>query len=230
MKKTLFLVITLLALFACNEDPIPTKYYTVNFVGESVDIESQSVEHGKYVIAPENPERENHNFIAWFTDKGTFINQWDFNADIVTCDTTLYAKWEGNYPIEIPFVDFFLDETRYQWKNLNYDYRLPFYKVIVINSEKELENYIECIEGNSYPVIDFDTQTLLLAIGVVGSSVVKGDCKNIQQLSERRYEMEVEILEGHLTVLEEWQVPIIINKINDDSIIELLITEEDVQF
>ncbi|MDL2256753.1 InlB B-repeat-containing protein [Bacteroidales bacterium OttesenSCG-928-I14] len=225
MKKILLVLIASLALFACKEDSIPAKYYTVSFVGENINIESQSVEHGKLAIAPENPERENHNFIAWFTDNGTFINEWDFNADIVTCDTTLYAKWEGNYPIEIPFVDFFLDETRYQWKNLNYDYTRPFYKVIVINSEEELENYIECIEGNSYPVIDFSTQSLLVANGIATSSVVTRS-KRVQQLSEQSYEMEIEMLVGDAAVMSDWYVPIIINKINDDSIIELLITKK----
>ncbi|MDL2256754.1 InlB B-repeat-containing protein [Bacteroidales bacterium OttesenSCG-928-I14] len=106
MKKNLLLVlITSLALFACKEDSIPAKYYTVSFVGENINIESQSVEHGKCVIAPENPEREYFDFVGWFTDNGTFANRWEFATDVVIQNTTLYAKWEGNYPIEIPRIE-----------------------------------------------------------------------------------------------------------------------------
>ena len=72
------------------------KYYTVNFVGEGVGIEPQSITHGNYATAPENPEREGYDFGGWFTDNGTFANQWDFKTNIVTQDTTLYAKWEEN--------------------------------------------------------------------------------------------------------------------------------------
>jgi len=63
-------------------------------VGEGVDIESQSIAYGKYAIVPENPEREGYGFSGWFTDNGTFAKKWDFKTDIVTQDTTLYAKWE----------------------------------------------------------------------------------------------------------------------------------------
>jgi len=70
------------------------KYYTVNFAGEGIDIESQSIAEGGYAIEPENPEREGYLFDGWFTDNGAFENEWDFESDIVTQDTMLYAKWE----------------------------------------------------------------------------------------------------------------------------------------
>jgi len=68
--------------------------YTVTFAGEDISIASQTVEAGDFVIRPEDPERENYNFDGWFTDNSTFLNKWDFETDIVTQDTTLYAKWE----------------------------------------------------------------------------------------------------------------------------------------
>ena len=89
-------VVTLFAASGCDKTEILPKHYTVNFAGERVYIEPQSITHGNYATAPENPEREGYGFGGWFTDNGTFANEWDFKTDIVTQDTTLYAKWEKN--------------------------------------------------------------------------------------------------------------------------------------
>ena len=92
---TLCLVITLFAATGCDKTET-LKYYTVNFAGEGVSIEPQSITQGNYATAPENPVREGYDFSGWFTDNGTFANEWNFKTDIVTQDTTLYAKWEDN--------------------------------------------------------------------------------------------------------------------------------------
>ena len=93
---TLCLVITLFTAIGCDKSETPPINHVLNFVGDGVNVESQSIAHGNYATAPKNPEREGYDFGGWFTDNGTFANKWDFKTDIVTQDTTLYAKWEGN--------------------------------------------------------------------------------------------------------------------------------------
>ncbi|MDR3251793.1 MAG: InlB B-repeat-containing protein, partial [Tannerella sp.] len=39
------------------------------------------------------PERAGLAFDGWYTDDGTFADEWDINSDLVTQDTTLYSKW-----------------------------------------------------------------------------------------------------------------------------------------
>jgi len=73
---------------------IPVATYTVTFAGDEIDIEQQSVTEGNLIIKPADPERANYDFGGWFTDNETFLNQWNFATDVVTQDTTLYAKWE----------------------------------------------------------------------------------------------------------------------------------------
>ena len=90
-----FVVVTLFAVSACNNSENPLKHFTLTFVGEGVSIEPQSVMCGNYAKSPENPKREGYGFDGWFTDNGTFANKWDFKTNIVTQDTTLYAKWEA---------------------------------------------------------------------------------------------------------------------------------------
>ena len=69
---TLCLAVTLFTAGGCDKDE--SKHYTLNFAGEGVNIEPQSVAYGKHAIAPENPERDRYGFGGWFTDNGTFAN------------------------------------------------------------------------------------------------------------------------------------------------------------
>lgn len=76
--------------------------YTVTFDsngGNSVD--SQTVSYGETAAQPADPVKAGHAFAGWYTDNDTFENQWDFDADTVTNDITLYAQWtEMSEPME----------------------------------------------------------------------------------------------------------------------------------
>jgi hypothetical protein len=126
------------------------------------------------------------------------------------------------YPIEIPFTEYSLLETPCQWVQMDdEEYVEPH--VIIVNSDKELENYIACWEG-SYPEIDFAKQTLLLARGISSCSAY-AVCNSLQQLSEQSYEMKVDYFLGVLGV-GTWYTPIIVNKLNKECTVELLINKK----
>lgn len=44
------------------------------------------------ITKPEDPTRTEYVFEGWFTDSD-YINEWDFENDTITQDTSLYAKW-----------------------------------------------------------------------------------------------------------------------------------------
>ena len=73
--------------------------YTVTFdTGYGSKVESASVpEYGK-VAAPESPTRDGYAFDGWYKE-ATFNNQFNFSTEIITSDTTLYAKWSKLYYI-----------------------------------------------------------------------------------------------------------------------------------
>ncbi|MBT3320007.1 MAG: hypothetical protein HN389_09620, partial [Clostridia bacterium] len=49
---------------------------------------------GDLVTEPSDPTRTGHDFDGWFTDNGTFNNEWDFDNDTMPAsDITLHAKW-----------------------------------------------------------------------------------------------------------------------------------------
>jgi hypothetical protein len=130
--------------------------------------------------------------------------------------------YNENYPMDIPFTKYSLAETSCQWKDFQADDCNN--AIVIINRKEKLENYIECTNENSYPDIDFSKYTLLLAHGVEGHMVFPND-KSLQQLSAQRYMMKVNLLPNFASVVTYWQVPIIVNKIADDSVIELIVTK-----
>jgi len=67
-------------------------------------VESQTVFKDKPVKRPPDPSKDGCNFIAWYIDDETFLEEWDFDA-IPSADMTLYAKWIAIVMIPITDVD-----------------------------------------------------------------------------------------------------------------------------
>jgi hypothetical protein len=119
------------------------------------------------------------------------------------------------YPIEIPFTEYALAETC-QWTNFAYDNT-----VVIINSDEQLNQYVTCT-GGSYSEIDFAKHTLLLATGKTNSGIPKITVTNLQQLSEKEYELNMEILLNDETVVEEWTVALIVEKVSRGSKVNVI--------
>ena len=58
-------------------------------------IDPKSVWEGETIEEPEDPVKASHTLEGWFTEP-EFTNRFDFAADTVNADTTLYAKWKIN--------------------------------------------------------------------------------------------------------------------------------------
>jgi hypothetical protein len=127
--------------------------------------------------------------------------------------------YNENYRIEISFKDYSLAGTSCQWTKFNNDND----EVVVINSNEELNRYVSCTD-NDYPAIDFSKSTLLLTHGTGTSSVVSVGCSRLQQISEQGYTMNVDLVLGNATVMSPWQVPIIVDKWGEKSIVKLTVT------
>ena len=73
-------------------------YYTVTFNanGGTPAPATQSVAHGGTVAVPAPMTKTGVGFGGWYRE-AALINQWNFDTDVVTGDTTLYVKWDTNY-------------------------------------------------------------------------------------------------------------------------------------
>ena len=73
----------------------PPDRYTITFVangGTPVPDSPITVNHGGILTVPVAMSRTGYAFSGWYRDDA-FINEWDFENDIVTSNLTLYALW-----------------------------------------------------------------------------------------------------------------------------------------
>ena len=80
------------------DDPVdePTVYYTVTFDSKGgSEVEAQKVAAGEYATEPDDPTKDEYDFIGWYTDE-TYTEEklYSFTGTPVTANITLYAGWE----------------------------------------------------------------------------------------------------------------------------------------
>ncbi len=72
---------------------VVTKYYTFTFEANGGSaVASQQIEEGKHATAPEDPTKDGYVFDGWYKE-ATFATIYDFETEVVTSDTTVYANW-----------------------------------------------------------------------------------------------------------------------------------------
>ncbi|MEY8357148.1 InlB B-repeat-containing protein [Lachnospiraceae bacterium 54-53] len=79
----------------CKKRETPEEiFHTVSFeTNGGSAVENQTVKEGGYAEEPDEPGREGCRFAGWYKDSG-FNEIWNFKVDVLTEDTTIYAKWE----------------------------------------------------------------------------------------------------------------------------------------
>ena len=60
--------------------------------GNNIIYKTVQVNANSLVNKPEDPTRKNYDFLGWYLEEAC-ENAWDFNADKVTKNTRLFAKW-----------------------------------------------------------------------------------------------------------------------------------------
>ena len=82
--------ITLFAKWTLN--PVPS--YTVMFDSRGGSaVTSASAQAGATILAPGAPTRSGYTFGGWYKEAAC-VNAWNFSADTVTANITLYARWD----------------------------------------------------------------------------------------------------------------------------------------
>jgi len=74
--------------------------YTVKFSmqGHGTAPETQYIINGNKAIKPVEPLLEGYSFDGWYKEP-SYKNEWDFDKEIITADTTIYAKWTRYYEV-----------------------------------------------------------------------------------------------------------------------------------
>ena len=82
---------------------------TFNTNGGS-EVDSQIIKKGTTATLPTQPDREGYRFDGWYTDNGTFQNDFNFET-VLNEDITIYAKWveiikTANVNFTIPYANY----------------------------------------------------------------------------------------------------------------------------
>ncbi|MEA5127569.1 MAG: hypothetical protein VB074_05250 [Proteiniphilum sp.] len=126
------------------------------------------------------------------------------------CDESEHFK-----AVDIPFTMYPSEEASFEWTNLG-DVYTKEGKVLVINSDEELSNYVE----GDYPAIDFSKKTLVLAYGYWSGAPLTSDGYKFQQISDRNYVVSANFISTALAVMVDWQVAMVVDKLPSDSTIK----------
>jgi hypothetical protein len=120
---------------------------------------------------------------------------------------------KGQNTETIEYSEYSLTQCHWNKSNLTHD------SVYIINSQDEFLKFISC-EGETtpMPVVDFNEYSLLFAYGFTTSGV-SSVTKTLQQLSDRKYELNIEVILNMTTYPEGWIVAILTPKLFQSSII-----------
>ncbi|MDR1299037.1 MAG: InlB B-repeat-containing protein [Oscillospiraceae bacterium] len=77
-----------------TEPPLPQPHEVTFESNGGTTVDAQTVTDGDTAAEPAEPTRAGYDFDGWYTDDGTFADEYDF-AMPVTGDFTLYAKWDA---------------------------------------------------------------------------------------------------------------------------------------
>lgn len=111
-------IIILIVVFAINGG-----YYVTFDTDGGSEIAQQKLSYGDYVERPEAPVKPGYEFVHWVTSEDEYLAEvWNFAANKIETDTTLYAVWQ---PAEI-VVKFDLDGGSFSDKDADMDKRVVF--------------------------------------------------------------------------------------------------------
>ncbi|MBR5012641.1 MAG: InlB B-repeat-containing protein, partial [Clostridia bacterium] len=129
-----------IALSGCGPSAPPeTLKYTVTFdTNGGSTIAPIEVDKNKRVTKPADPTRGTDEFQGWYTDNNTFLTPWNFDINIVTKDTTLYANWLSvyNYPSEVGLDASSPFSSKLVWKQKDVSQSTTTFTVSVGDVEK----------------------------------------------------------------------------------------------
>lgn len=87
---------------ACDVTVVVSETCSVAFEsGGGSPLPSQTVTRGRCLSRPDDPVREGYRLTGWYKDPA-LTRLWDFDADTVTANMTLYAGWEAEEAPETP--------------------------------------------------------------------------------------------------------------------------------
>jgi len=92
---------------------VPTYLVEFDANGGDPNPEPQYVNHGSLVTEPPEPVMQHMRLVGWYRNSAGTGAAWDFSADVVEENTTLYAKWAWAEFVTIRYLPGYFGEGEY---------------------------------------------------------------------------------------------------------------------
>lgn len=159
------------------------------------------------------------DFAFTFTNRGDHTDFDYFNYtiqvvdeyDYVLCQTNIIASKHPERPnaemVDVPFVEYSLWGTTCEWQlpQLNNS-------VIIVNSNEELARYIQSESQESYPSVDFEKYTMIIAHGGTPQGIYDTIVESLQQVSETEYQLNIDVVMTMTDAPELWTKALLVDK------------------
>lgn len=139
---------------------------------------------------------------------------------LFSCEEDILIETPVDNPREPSLEVYSLYGTMCNWVNRENDG-----KVVIINSDEEMQQYVSCHMNRNYPPFDFSKQSLLLVGGVASSGIYDIYGTSIQQLSSNEYELKAVIRLNEIPTPLEWDIAVRVDKLSDDAKVVLKVDE-----
>jgi len=137
-----------------------------------------------------------------------------------SCKDDILIETPTDNPTEPSLEVYSLYGTMCNWANRENDG-----KVVIINSDEELKQYVSCYMNSNYHPFDFSKQSLLLAGSVASSGIYDIFGTSIQQLSSNEYELKAVIRLNEISTPLEWDIAVRVDKLRGDAKVVLKVDE-----
>ena len=125
-----------------------------------------------------------------------------------------------DYPTAVSLDIYSLYGTMCNWANRENDG-----KVVIINSDVKMKQYLSCYMNGNYHTFDFSKQSLLLVGCVASSGIYDVFETSIQQLSSNEFELKAVVRLNENPKPFEWDIAVRVDKLRDDAKVVLKVEE-----
>lgn len=146
------------------------------------------VKKNAVVQAADDPTAEGFIFLGWYKE-AVCTNEWDFNTDTVTADTTVYAKWEAAHVVTIESAaQFAVDGLVYFTVPVEGQYRITTDGLIRGKSYKlDGGDFIVRYDGETEEYLAKGTHTMNVSTDSAFTATVAFDAYNLPLTDELTY-------------------------------------------
>ena len=131
--------------------------------------------------------------------------------DNILCKTSVVVTKHSESGIvedaDIPYMEYSLWGTSCEWQFPSQENG-----VIVVNSDDELSRYIVSESGDSYPSVDFEKYTMIIAYGYCLNGIAYKSVESLKRVSDTELEIEIHLSTDLTDVVEPWTFALLVDK------------------